>query len=137
MSSFKDLFVDFLKEHDIKFRDLDERAVRLSFHSDTVPNGVTVYVIFDSEDNNGVHFTARDFAIVPKDKYAAVLLACNEANAKYRWVKFYINDSFEIVLDEDAVIDRSSVGQECAEVAFRISDILDDAYGSFMKAIYS
>ena len=137
MSSFKDLFVDFLKEHDIKFRDLDERAVRLSFHSDTVPNGVTVYVIFDAEDNNGVHFTARDFAIVPKDKYAAVLLACNEANAKYRWVKFYINDDLEIVLDEDAVIDRSSVGQECAEVAFRISDILDDAYGSFMKAIYS
>ena len=137
MDSFKSLFVKYMSEHDIKFTDLDDRAVKLSFSSKVVPNGVTVFAIFDKENHNGVHLVATNFVIVPEDKFAAVLMACNESNAKFRWVKFYVNDKLNVCAEADAIIDAESGGREVTELAFRISDIVDDAFPAFMKAVYS
>ena len=137
MATYKEEFIAFMNEHGIKYTDLDERAVRLAFASDVVPQGVTMLVIFDSDNRNAVHFMASGFAKVPENKFGAVLMAVNEANAKFRWVKFYINDGMNIMAEDDAILDMTSVGSEVANLAFRLSDIVDEAYPSFMSAIYS
>ena len=137
MDNFKETFVAYMKEKDIKFEDLDERAVRLRFHSDVVAQGVEVLVIFDKENHHGVHFLASGFCIVPENKFAAVLMACNEANATYRWAKFYVNEKMDVFVEDDAILDIANVGEECTEIAFRLTDIIDEAYPSLMKAIYS
>ena len=52
MDNFKEAFVAYMKEKDIKFEDLDERAVRLRFRSDVVAQGVEILVIFDKENHH-------------------------------------------------------------------------------------
>ena len=137
MDNYKEAFLAYMDEKSIKYQDLDERAVRLSFHSDVVPHGVEVLVIFDRENHHGVHLVASGFCIVPENKFGAVLMACNEANASYRWTKFYINDKMSVCAEDDAILELNSTGAECAELAFRMSDIVDEVYPSLMKAIYS
>jgi len=137
MDNYKEAFLAYMDEKGIKYQDLDERAVRLSFHSDVVPQGVDIVVIFDKENHHGVHFLSNGFCIVPENKFGAVLMACNEANATYRWAKFYVSDKMSVCVEDDAILDFSNVGAECAEIAFRLSDIIDEVYPSLMKAIYS
>ena len=137
MATFREEFLAFMDKNDVKYTELDERAVSLSFSSDVVPQGVRVLVIFDSDNKNTVHFIVGGIAKVPEAKFAAALLAVNEANSKYRWVKFYIDDEMSVIADDDAVVDMNSVGQEIVSMAFRMSDIVDDVYPSFMKAIYT
>ena len=137
MATYKEEFIAFMDEHGIKYTDLDERAVRLAFASKVVPQGVKVLVIFDSDNRSAVHFIASGFVKVTEAKFGAVLMAVNEANAKFRWVKFYIDDNMNIMAEDDAILDMANVGPEVADLAFRISDIVDDAYPSFMTALYS
>ena len=136
MENYKEEFLAFMDQNGIKYTDIDERAVRLAFNADNVPQGIMIVVVFDTENRNKVHLMSG-FAKVPEAKFAQVLMAVNEANAKFRWVKFYINDNMTIQAEDDAVLDLNSVGQEAAELAFRMSNIIDEAYPSFMKAIYS
>ncbi len=137
MDNYKESFIAFMSEHDIKFTDHDERAVTLRFSSDSVPgDSVRVLVIFDSDNANKVHLMSS-FLTVPEGKYTQILMACNEANSQFRWVKFYISSQMKVVVDCDAVLDIDSAGSECTELAFRMSDIIDKAFPTFMKAIYS
>lgn len=137
MATFKERFVAFMDEQGIKYTDFDDRAVQLAFHSDVVPQGVRVVVIFDKENDNAVHFVSKGFVKVPESSLSAALLAVNEANAKFRWAKFYLADDSDIVAEDDAILDMNNVGQECASICFRISNIVDEAYPILMKAIYA
>ena len=137
MATYKEEFIAFMEEKNIKYRDIDECAVSVAFSSDTIPQGVKVLVIFDAENRNAVHFIASGFVKVTESKFAAELLAVNEANAKFRWVKFYIDDNMNIMAEDDAILDMSSVGSEVTNLVFRICNIVEEAYPSFMSALYS
>lgn len=137
MATYKEAFVEFLKGENLKFRDIDERAVTLSWDSKTVASGLTVVVIFDKDNHNGVHFMCKNFCSVPDDKLIDLFAICNACNKQYRWVKFYVDDEGDVTAEDDAVLDMANVGQECIELVARIVRIVGEAYPQFMKAIYA
>lgn len=137
MENYKEAFVAFLQENNVKFQDINDRVVTLSWASKKVPNGIKVLVAFDQDNNHGVHFVCNGFAVVPEEKLGAVLMACNGLNKLYRWFKFYIDDDMDVMVEDDAIVDIESVGKECLELILRMVNVVGDAYDPIMKAIYS
>ncbi len=74
---------------------------------------------------------------VPEEKLADVLFVCNEMNAKYKWVKFYLDSDNDIMLEDDAILSPANAGAEAFELLIRMIDILKDTKPVFMKAIYA
>ena len=72
-----------------------------------------------------------------ENKLTAMLMACNAANKQYRWIKFYISDNQDIMAEDDAILDMANVGEECIELVARMVRVVDEAYPSFMRAIYA
>ncbi len=129
-------FVDYLDDKGIKY-DTDEieenTVVKVGYN---LENTTVKATIFFSDDNK--HLAMRCFNIVqvPKDKLANILVACNEANREYRWVKFVIDDEMEVSAQIDAIIGENSSG-DVFELMYRILGIVDEVYPSFMKAIWA
>ena len=137
MATYKEAFIEYLKGEGLKYKDIDERALTLSWDSDTVPNGITVIVIFDKDNHNGVHFMCQGFCKAPQNKVEAMYAVCNACNKQSRWVKFYTNDDGDIVAEDDAILDMANVGRECIELVARIVRIVGESFPTFMKAIYA
>ena len=98
--------------------------------------GITMLIFFDSENKN-IQIRTIDFVKIPKDKYDRIYKVCNQQNAKFRWAKFYIHEeSGELRVETDAVIDLDTVGAECFELVHRITNISDEAYPDFMRAMW-
>ena len=61
MATYKEAFVDYLKKEELKFLDIDERALRISWDAENIAPGVDILVIFDKDNHNGVHFMCGGF----------------------------------------------------------------------------
>ncbi len=61
----------------------------------------------------------------------------NAENAKYRWIKFYVDDDNDIRAEMDAVLDLDTAGDECFELMLRMCDIVDDAYVEIQKGFWA
>jgi len=93
-------------------------------------------VIFNEEGHDAA-IRAFDFVEhIPDSKYAECLVCCNELNMKFRYVKFYIDNDNSITLEDDAVIDEETAGDEVLRLSFTMMHIADEAYPILMKAIY-
>ncbi|MCD7884948.1 MAG: YbjN domain-containing protein, partial [Lachnospiraceae bacterium] len=92
-------------------------------------------VLFFNEKGTNVHIMGREFCKVSEEKKPAMYKVCSELNSKFRWVKFYINETDNTVIaEDDAVIQLDSCGAECFELMLRMSSIVDEAYPILMKA---
>ena len=100
-------------------------------------DSIRIFVIFDKDGDNIVAFDGYGLGHVDGNKLAAALVLCNEMNNTWRWVKFYIDRDGDIRVQDDAVIDLSSVGDECDELVSRMVDIIDKAYPDFMRLKWS
>ena len=59
-------------------------------------------------------------------------------NDKFRWVKFYVDESDNTVsLATDAVITSATCGEVIYELVLRMASIGDDAYPEFMRALWA
>ena len=99
-------------------------------------DGENFMCIFNGDE--GRYLSIRMFPEkVPDEKYADVLLACNLLNAKFKYVKFYIDDDNEVALEDDAILSVESAADEAFELLVRTIDIYGDAKPVLMKAIYA
>ena len=137
MATYKEAFVSYLEKEKLKYEDIDERALRMSWNVGNIASGLEILVIFDKENRNAVHFMSSGFCKVPEDKIDTMLRACNEANERYRWFKFYIDKKRDIYAEADAILDMANVSEECIELVARMVNIVDDVYPTFMKVIYA
>lgn len=122
-------FKAFMDKVGIRYRefDRDDNIIYLSFGGE---HATYVLVDFDEVEGDGagaVHFVSQGFAKCMKKDLAAALIAVNQLNARFRWVKFFINEDGEISCSEDALVDIGSVGNECANIAFNMSEIIGKA----------
>lgn len=97
---------------------------------------VAIHVIFD-DNGESAQFITSPIVSVSAEKTASLLLACNKANCRFRWVKFYLDEDNDLVANADVLIDEYTVGEECAGIVSRIASIIDDAYGDFMRAMWA
>lgn len=74
---------------------------------------------------------------IPEDKVATVIYLCNELNAEYKWVTYYVDKDNDLVMHDDAIVSPDSAAEECFELLVRMLKIADDIKPRIMKAIYA
>lgn len=133
MLPFKAEFLRYLDEKGIKYRDIDDVAVRVGYNADNAGT-IDVVVIFDSNGKNYVSLNSWSIGQFTDDNYSKGIIVCNEMNAQYRWCKFFLNSDKKVTVQIDAVVEMNTVGAEVLELVRRIVHIADEAYPAFMKA---
>ena len=112
----------------LKFRKNPERAsILLNYGADN----------FDSldfgfyYDDSGKSVALKVFSIMKfkKEQLPIAYEFCNAMNAKWRWVRFYVDSDDELTADLDAYISKESVGDECLNLLQRAVSIVDDVMG--------
>ena len=77
------------------------------------------------------------FERVLEEKLADVIFVCNELNAKYKWVTFYVDKDNDVMFHIDAVLTPETAAEVAFEMLIRILKIGDDVKPIIMKAIYA
>lgn len=97
--------------------------------------GVCEIFVDVDDDGESLHVISIGYVKFNKDNQTELLkalLACNEANKKYRWVKFVADRDRGIIrLEDDAVVEPGTVGAEAHELVGRMAGIADKAYDIF------
>ena len=88
------------------------------------PDGcyVSMYTIFES---------------IPAEKVPDMLVVCNQINAKYKWLKFYVDKDNDIMVEDDAIVTPDNAADECFELLARRINILKEVKPIIMRAIYA
>lgn len=127
-----------LDQRDIKYLELEnsaQPAVRIGYNMENMSH-LDVFFWFD-EDGETMHYGTGVIAHVPENKAGAALQAINAANVNYRWLTFFLDSDSDIVASGDQVLAPNVVGDTCFELLNRTLSICDEAYVSFMKAIWA
>ena len=135
MANYKQRFMDHMDREGVKYTDEKENVVCVSFSGKKL-NTIPIYVFFDKDGEGLVQLACWNIANF-KDKFAAGILACNQLNAEYRWVKYYLDDDTDVRCTLDARIDEMTCGEECLEMVLRMVNIIDESYPTFMKALWT
>ena len=96
---------------------------------------VVIHLVFDL-DGTSAQLVTSPIASVPAEKSAAVLLALNACNCKFRWVKFYLDEDNDVIANGDVMFDEQNTADTCIEMILRTANIIDDAYADIMKAVW-
>ena len=134
---FKEL-QQFFDQDGVKYRVVNEadNLMRLVFSATSSKDGggvrTTVLIDLDeAQEHDGsctVHFASLSAGKCDEDKIPEAIVRINALNKRYRWVKFWFDDSDNTInADADAIIFTGTVGKECKQMAFRMSDIVEDA----------
>ena len=134
-SVYKKLFISHMEAEGIKYTDTDEFIVKVVYTGDNLKS-IPVYVFFDKDNDPIVQLKCWNIGNF-KDKEAKGIIACNEMNAHYRWIKFYLDKDSDIVADCDAYIDAATCGKECLSLVRRMVNITDEAYPTFARAMWA
>ena len=133
MKKCAELFIQALKEKELKF-DVKEAPdgdviVRIGFD-----NKITNFV-FSGETGEYVSMYTP-FESVPAAKIPNVLFECNKLNSTYKWLKFYIDNDNDLMVEDDAILSEENAANECFELLVRRVSILKDVKPAIMRAIY-
>lgn len=74
---------------------------------------------------------------VPAEKKTAAVLACNDINAEYKWIKAYVDSENDLIYKLDAKLSPETAAEETLEMVLRMASITDDVKPQIMKAIYA
>lgn len=99
--------------------------------------GIRVLMYFDS-NNASVKIRTQNLVKFDASKKEKMYKVCNELNARFRWVKFFVDENDNtITAEDDAIIQLDSCGEEVFRCCLQLTKISDDAYPYFMRAIWS
>ena len=128
-----------LTERNLKFDHIDDYEspmVVLGFGGgDFSFTHVAIHLVFDL-DGVSAQLISSPIASAPVEKAARVLLTLNDCNNKYRWTKFYLDDDNDVIANGDVIFDEQNCADACIEMVMRTANIIDEAYGDIMKAIW-
>lgn len=74
---------------------------------------------------------------IPKEKVADVIFLCNELNALYKWVTYYVDKDNDLVIHADAIVTAAVAADVCFELLVRTLQIVEDLKPRVMKTIYA
>lgn len=127
-----------LDQQDIKYVELEntnQPAVRIGYNLQNI-NQLDVFFWFD-QDGTTMHYGSGVITHVPENKADQAMQAINAANVKYRWLTFFLDANNNIVASGDHILTPNVVGDTCVELLNRTLSICDEAYETFMKAIWT
>lgn len=131
------LFQAYMESREMKCQTLDEEGsvLRAGWKLDNTHMDI---LFFFDEDCKYVQLRGVKFLQVPDNKLEAMFKAVNECNHHYRFVKFVVDtDDKQVICKADAVIQLDSCADETFELMIRMTQIVDDAYPTLMKALWA
>lgn len=134
MANYKNLFMRHMDRNDIKYTDVKENVVKVSYTGDNLQT-IPIYVFFDKDGDPLVSFKCWNIANF-KGKEAAGIIKCNELNNHYRWVTFYIDDDADVITQIDSYVDEENCGSVCLSLVRRMVNIIDETYHDIMRTIW-
>ncbi len=125
-------------EKDLKYTTSEsEKSSRVvaKFNGDNAKH-IEVRFISTDDDND---VAVRCFQIVSAnaDKAAKMKDAINELNNKYRYIKFIIDEDYDVNAEYDLPVRSENVGPMCVEIFIRFMNIIDEAYPKLMQAMWA
>ena len=142
MCSFKEAFTDYLDAQNVKWVEEAEHVISVTYTGDNIAS-IKVNVFFDDDKpmlalrcwnianfKNKASFT---------DKVAEGIALCNELNNEYRWTKFSLTKSNDIVCSMDTYSpteDEEIFGAIGLNAVRRIVSIVDEAYPKIMQTLW-
>ncbi|MCR5425622.1 MAG: YbjN domain-containing protein [Lachnospiraceae bacterium] len=127
----------YLESKELHYQMLDEEETCMRVGMSLDNTRIDIYLFFE-EDNHDVHIVGRNFIKVPEDKLEKMYKVVNQQNKTYRWMKFTVNeDKGEVEVEDDAIIQLDTCGDEAFELIARMSNIVDEAYPDLMKALWA
>ena len=132
MQAFAQKFIDTMEENGIKYSEVDENTLKISFNCDNIKT-VNVFALFDEDGDPFVQFRCWEIESF-KSNEAAGLAVCNALNLQFRWVKFFLDKDLDVTATLDAMLDEDTSGEECRSMMMRLVNIVDDAYPRIAKA---
>ena len=129
------LVSQYFQAQDTKVRELRDDLLSVGWNFEG--GSLQIFLQFNEEDNR-VHLEGLDFAKVPENKYDALYKVLNECNDRYIYVKFVLDEeNGQINARCDNIIQLDTCGENCYELMVRMLKIVEDAYPSFMKALWT
>ncbi len=121
----------------IKYRVIDKEKV--SYVEASVRGKVAPSVdidFFSSDDDNDVSVRVVAILRAPDNRLGQILVAINECNNRFRFVKFVLDKDRDVNLEFDMPLRTTNPGDVAVEMLIRIMKIIDDAYPVLMKAVF-
>ena len=120
----------------LKYMGHEEDDALLLFYGMESGNRLDILIHFD-ESETSAGLTTYNYVKFPAEKKADMYALCSKMNEEYRWVKFFVDEeTCEIKVRDDAVIQLDSCGEEMYELTGRMIQICESAYKDFMKGVW-
>ena len=130
MANYKQLFMDFCNNADIKFESISDHALRIVSNESNLK--IPVIIIFDDENKALVEFKCFEIMRVVDVKQKAIEV-CNKLNSRYRWVKYFVDDDGDVCCGADAYVTQTDCGEICMNTLIRFINITNEIYPEFAK----
>ena len=132
---FKEEFVGYMKANDIKYREIAENTIKISYSGDNLKS-IPINVRFDADGDNDVRLDCYEIASFKEETTMKGVITCNGLNKKFRWVKFYLDDDHDVVVEVDTYVRRGIVGEELIRLVRHMVSIIDKSYPIIMKILW-
>lgn len=102
-----------------------------------VPNGgISVNQVFTGEKGEylSCFYTIEN---APEDKVLDAIVMCNTLNMTYKWLKFYVDKSNDVMAEDDAILSEDSAFEEAFELMLRGFKIIKDVKPLIMRSLYA
>lgn len=142
MEDFRRVFMEALDKIKVIYTVLNEEdnLIHIGYTTEIGTN-LDVFADFD-ENSKGEQMPSCKFVIprlvvAPEDKSINVLLALNDLNETYRFVKFSLNANNYVTLTFDSFFLGGDAVTECMFALQTLLKVANEAYPVVMRAIYS
>ena len=134
MLACAELFVNDLRSKNLNFnvQEATNGDVVVSF-----PYGGKITRCLFCGENGSYLSLYLDYERVPEEKLADAVFLCNELNAEYKWVTFYVDKDNDLFLHDDAILAVENAAEEAFELLVRLIKIGDEEKPRIMRTIYA
>ena len=134
MNTCAKAFADNLKSKDLNFdvRELEDETLVIFPYE----NRKTTFVFAGDNGEYAQMMTVIE-SMSDDEKFVEAVMACNQLNRRFRFVKFVVDDDNDVMALSDAILDPNSAGDECFELLVRSLKIIKEARPQIMKVIYA
>lgn len=97
-------------------------------------SGLQYFLLFDNDTSAQIRCYICKF---PPDKNLSALQIVNQLNRRYRWIKFFVESSGAVGATADIKATEDTAAEILFHILCRMNGIIDDAYPTLMRVIYS
>lgn len=132
MVDCKQRFLDAMDAAGIRYTDVGPGQVRIVYKGNNLPV-ISILAAFDADGT--VQFRCGCNCRFLDSNWRGGMTRCNEANRKQRWVRFYLDDDWNVVCAMDALAHTAGSGARCVWLLKKMVRVVDDGYALISRTV--